>query len=92
MNDRTVRLLWLTIFLLAGSISVPAQAIQEAGTLVIAGQSERATLVQINGKTYVDVESLARITHGSLRFQAGQTILTLPVNSGATAPQTQADR
>ena len=92
MNDRTVRLLWLAIFILVGSIPAPAQAVQEAGTLVIAGQSEHAPLVQINGKTYVAVESLARITHGSIRFQGSQTILTLPVGSGATEAQTQSDK
>jgi hypothetical protein len=71
--------------LLALPIAVAAQATQQAGTLAIAGQPDHAPLVQINGKSYVDVDSLARITHGSIRFQGNQIILTLPV-SASTPP------
>lgn len=55
---------------------------QQAGTLTIAGQPDQAALVRMNGKSYVDLESLARITHGTLKFQGSQTILTLPGGSG----------
>ena len=57
---------------------VQAQAPRQQGTLVIAGQTDEAPLVRINGKSYVDMESLARLTHGTLRFEGGRTILTLP--------------
>ena len=42
----------------------------------------------MQGKTYVEVEGLARITGGSLRFGENQIILTLP-SGGNTAPQTE---
>jgi hypothetical protein len=71
--------------LLAVAIAGRAQATQQAGTLTIAGQSERANLLRINGKSYVDLESLARITHGSIRFQGSQTILTLPAVTNAAS-------
>jgi hypothetical protein len=61
--------------------ATPAQG----GTLVIAGQAEQAPVVRLNGKAYVDIESLARITHGSVRFNGSQTILTLPAAAGATS-------
>src|ERR1039458_4882720 len=67
-------------------IAACAQAPQQAGTLTIAGQSSQAALVRINGKSYVDVESLARITGGTVRFQGNQTILTLPGTASASAP------
>ena len=86
MNDLSVRSLAKLAVLLALPVAATAQAPQQAATLAIAGQPERAALVQINGKSYVDVESLARITHGTIRFQGNQTILTLPV-SAATASQ-----
>jgi len=92
MNDRSVGLPCLAIILLAGSITAAAQTVQEAGTLVIAGQNEHAPLVQINGKAYVSVESLARIAHGTLRFQGSQTILTLPASSGATTAPVQPEK
>jgi hypothetical protein len=71
-------------------ISAQTQALQQAGILTIAGQSDQAPVVRINGKTYVDIESLARITHGSVRFQGSQTILTLPSSGGTAAPTTSA--
>jgi hypothetical protein len=61
-----------------------AQAPQPGGTLVIAGQPDQAVLVRMNGKAYVDIESLARITHGSVKYQGSQTILTLPGSASAT--------
>jgi hypothetical protein len=67
-------------------IAACAQAPQQAGTLTIAGQPNQAALVRINGKSYVDIESLARITGGTVRFQGNQTILTLPGTASASAP------
>lgn len=81
--------------LLALPLAVGAQASQQAGSLIIAGQPDQATLLRINGKLYVDVESLARITHGSLRFQGNQTILTIPQlagSSGGTVTATPASK
>jgi len=67
--------------MVAGAAGVAAQTMRTAGTLTIAGQPEQAQLVRINGKSYVDVESLARMTHGTLRFEGARTILTLPAAS-----------
>jgi len=78
MNDMSVGGLAKLVLLLALPAAAVAQATQAAGTLAIAGQTGQATLVRINGKAYVDIESLARITHGSIKFQGSQTILTLP--------------
>jgi hypothetical protein len=85
MNDVTVRLLAKLAMLLALPIVAGAQTSQQAGTLTIAGQTDQAALVRINGKSYVDIESLARITHGSVRFQGSQTVLTLPASAGTAA-------
>ena len=67
-------------------LAARAQAAREAGTLTIAGQTDQAAMVRLNGKSYVDVEALARITHGSIRFQGSQTILTLPGSANSVAP------
>jgi hypothetical protein len=81
------RMLKLAI-LLSLPMAAAAQTQQQAGTLSIAGQPDQAPLVHMNGKSYVDIESLARITHGSVRFQGSQTILTLPsAANAATAAQ-----
>ena len=90
MKNRFVRSLAKLAVLLALPIAATAQAQQQAGTtLTIAGQPDHASLVQINGKSYVDVESLARITHGSIRFQVNQTILTLPGTASSTVQPAQ---
>jgi len=88
MNDMSVCRLAKLVLLLALPVAATAQAPQPAGTLTIAGQTDQVTLVRINGKAYVDVESLARITHGSIKFQGSQTILTLPASGAVveTAP------
>jgi len=55
-----------------------AQTPPKSSTLTIAGHQGEAQLVQVNGKSYIDVETLARLTRGTLSFKANQTILTLP--------------
>jgi hypothetical protein len=53
------------------------------GTLTISGRSGEAQVVHMGGRSYVDVEELARITKGSLSFNGNQIILTLPVPDGS---------
>ena len=47
-------------------------------TLTIAGHPGEAPLLQVNGKSYIDIETLARLTQGTLSFKANQIVLTLP--------------
>src|ERR1700686_612726 len=61
---------------------------QETSALLIEGQQGQARVIQVQGKNYVEVEGLARITGGSLRFAGNQIILTLP-SGGNTVPQTE---
>jgi hypothetical protein len=63
-----------------------AQVKQEQRAVVVNGKSGNATSVQVNGRTFVDLEGIARIASGSLGFQGAQLILTVPC-SGATAPE-----
>jgi hypothetical protein len=92
MKNLSVRLLAKLAVLLALPIAAIAQAPQQAGTLTIAGQPDHASLVQINGKSYVEIESLARITHGSVRFQGNQTILTLPASASTASQSAQPNK
>src|SRR5437016_2212946 len=46
-------------------------------------------LVKIDGRFYVDLDAVARITDGSLRFEASRIVLNLPiptVSSPTTVP------
>jgi hypothetical protein len=61
---------------------------QETSALLIQGQPGQARIIQVQSKNYVEVEGLARLTGGSLRFAGNQIILTLPGSADA-APQTE---
>jgi hypothetical protein len=64
-----------------------AQTPQRASTFTIAGHAGEAQILQINGKSYVEIEALARLTQGALSFNANHTILTLhSANSEAETP------
>ena len=80
--------LWLV---LAAIPAVPGLALAQTGqqnsTLTVNGQPGQATVVQINGRSYVDLESLARLVNGSLGFSGKQITLMLP-GSAAGMPMT----
>lgn len=98
MRDFPVRLLWMVAVLLVMPGFVGAQSVhapQHAETLAITGYSGQVPAVQMNGKTYVDIDALARLTHGTLSFQPRQITLTLPPSSSAVpsasvAPESKA--
>jgi hypothetical protein len=70
----------LILAFLATSGLVLSQVLQQNGTLLVSGQSDQAPVLQINGKSYVDVEALARLTGGSLSFKGNQITLTMPTS------------
>jgi hypothetical protein len=63
-----------------------AQTNPQTKTLVVNGRSGDAGFVQLNGRTYVDVETLARIADGSLAFRDNQVTLELPASHSTTPP------
>jgi hypothetical protein len=85
MNYLSVRSLVKLAIVLVLPIAVAAQTAQQGGTLTIAGQSDQAPVIRINGKSYVDIDSLARVTHGSIHFQGSQIVLTLPSSASPAA-------
>jgi hypothetical protein len=64
-----------------------AQDSQRTRTIVINGQSGEATVFQIGGRQYVDLETVARIANGSISFKGNQIVLNLPgPSANAQAP------
>jgi hypothetical protein len=57
---------------------------QQTNSLLIDGPRGQARVIHVQGKNFVEVDDLARITGGSLRFTENQIILTLP-GSGDSA-------
>jgi hypothetical protein len=56
--------------------------------LVVNGRVTNATIVQVGGRSYVDVDTLAQLTNGSISISPTQVVLTIPTastSSGAAA-------
>lgn len=93
MREKLLRAVWVLMTLLAVSALVLPQAGQQNGVLLVSGHSGKLPVLQLNGKSYVDIEALARLANGSLKFSGNQIILTLPDSDGdspPTPPDTQA--
>jgi hypothetical protein len=72
--------------LLALPILALSQAAQQNLTLTVNGRPGVVTVVQLNGRSYVEIEALARIANGSLSFKGNQIMLTLPASTASAAP------
>jgi hypothetical protein len=62
-----------------------AQDANQSRTLIVNGQSAIVPVIQVNGRSYVDLEALARAANGSLSFSGNMIALTLP-GSPANSP------
>jgi hypothetical protein len=80
-----------TILLLAASIFTPGQSPSDGRTFSIVGHTEHAKILELNGKSYVAIEDVARLTRGSISFNSNQVLLSLPAQSASTgaSPITQ---
>src|SRR5690349_1618001 len=74
-----------TMVLLAVSFLAHSQSDQDVRTFSITGQPEYARVLELNGKSYVAVEDVARLTRGTLAFRANQIFLT-PAGEPAHPP------
>lgn len=86
MSRRLTRESLILFGFLAVSCLASPQTVQN-GKLTISGQPGDAAVTQINGRSYVDIEALARLTNGTLHFNGPQITLTLP-GSAAVTPAT----
>ena len=86
MKEKT-RSLWVVgtvaMFVLVVGL---VQAAQQGTVLVLNGYSGTVPVMQINGKNYVNVEALARVTNGSMSFNGNQIVLTLAAAGSGGGP------
>jgi hypothetical protein len=75
-NLWSTSLMWLVLASISGTAL--AQVTRQNRTLVINGQSSQVEVVKIDGRSYVDLGALARITSGSLRFKSNRILLNIP--------------
>ena len=58
--------------------------------LLVNGKNTGVTVLQAEGRFYIDIETLARITRGTVTVEPTQIVLTIPsANSDATSAQTK---
>lgn len=74
-----------------GVLCVTGFAQTQNNVLTVTGLNGQAPVIQRNGRSYVDVESLARITGATLGFQGSRIVMTLPpaapaADSASVAP------
>jgi len=65
--------------------SVASQDHYKQRALVINGHTGTAMVYQIDGKTYVDLQTIARIANGSTSFSGDKIILTIPAGNSAAS-------
>jgi len=74
------------VLLLAGALSAQRSPDKK---LLVNGKSTSAVVLQVDGHSYIDIEMLAQITSGSVKFEPDQVVLTIPnSNFDANSPQT----
>jgi hypothetical protein len=71
----------LAALLLVVSGIALAQDANQNRTLIVNGQSVNVLVIQVNGRSYVDLEALARAANGSLSYSGNQIALSLPGSS-----------
>lgn len=63
--------------------SAAAQTKRHKETLSVKGYPGQANVIQVDGRTYVDVQELARITQSSISFQDSRIVFTLAPGDAA---------
>jgi len=64
-----------------------AQKVPEKKTLVVNGRTADAAVVLIDGHSYVDVDTFARITNATVSYEPGRVILTVPAAETGAKPE-----
>ena len=71
---------------------VVAQAAQQNAKLFVHGLPGEMAVLQVNNRSYVDVEALARFIGGSVAFKENEITLTLPSSSPSASAETDSPR
>ena len=73
----------LGVILLALVGFATAQTSQKKQTLVVNGHNGEAIVYQIDGRAFIELETLVRIANGSLSFRGDQIVLSFPAADGS---------
>lgn len=84
------RKFFLFVLSLGLILSVSKTVAQDTTTksLIVNGNTVDAGVVQVQGRSYVDIEGLAKGIGGAVTFDGNQISLTIPTSSPSPAPET----
>ena len=85
-NTRRRSLILISVLMMV--LMAQAQTQRQPEAFSVQGYPGQANIFQLQGRALVDVQDLARITHGSLSFEGGRILLLLP---RADAPKPAGD-
>ncbi len=88
---KSIPCLLVPLFLVVPGIALSQDAKQNR-TLIVNGQSTQVPVVQVNGRSYVDLEALASVVNGSLSFAGNQIAFSMPSGSATSASAAAAAR
>jgi hypothetical protein len=82
---RRLRDVVLVLLLVIPGLGV-SQTVPSKATLTVQGYAGQVPVIQVNGKSYVEIESLARLTSSTLSIHADQITFTLAAAAVNTTP------
>ena len=85
----SIACLLATLFLVMPGIAL-SQGTNQNQTLIINGQSTQVSVIQVNGRSYVDLAALASAANGSLSFAGNQIALSVTFGAATPAPSAPA--
>ena len=65
-----------------------AQTKEETRNVVVNGRSGQVQVLQSNGREYIDIAAVVHVAQGSIAFQNGQMVITVPSSEAGHAPST----
>jgi hypothetical protein len=80
---KSIACLLTALFLVVPGVAL-AQDANQSRTLIINGQSTQVSMIQVNGRPYIDLEALASAVNGSLNFGGSHVALSLPFGPATT--------
>jgi hypothetical protein len=82
---------WFLYLLSLGMILSASETVAQdapSKTLIVNGNRVEAAVVQVEGRSYVDIEGLAKGIDGSVTFEPNQIVLTIPGPPAAAVQET----
>jgi hypothetical protein len=77
---------WIVVVAVAVALPTLAlsQVARQTRTLIVNGHTGDTAIVEIEGRSYVELEALVRIANGALRFNGNQISVTVPAVGGGS--------